>query len=572
MTTKPAKDTIYLEADDEITVIIDRVVSAKSKVVALVLPKRASVFQSAVNMKLLKKSADHAKKHLVLISSEQSINAIASVAGVYIARSLTSKPEIPSTPKRSYGTTTIAAEELEPTTLNTSKQVESATTEIPETIASQKTVKSIEEDVITMDASEPTDDKKADSAADETKSEKPKRAKRALKIPDFTSFRTKLTIACLLVAFLIGGWVYGFVIAPRAVVTISVNTSRTSVSYQFTASAAAESLDAEKRVVPAKVAEVTKESNAKVPATGQKNVGKKASGTVAVTNCSAATYNIAAGDVFTSGGVSFVAVEGTSIPKSSYSFTVSGFECDKNGQDTVTVEASNPGAVANLGAGNYSISGSPTNVTAKGSAMSGGTDEVKTVVSADDIKNATAQLKGSTSAEASTDLKAQLEDEGLMVLDQTLEEGEPIVKNSPAEGAEASELTVTQTVVYKMVGVKADDLKSILNAQLGKQLETQQNTKSIRDDGFSSSTLRVINKVSTGEQIVELQTVATLGDTFNVAAIAQQAAGKPRGEIQKMLENRESVQSVDVSYSPAWVTTTPKKADKISIEIKENEQ
>ena len=56
------KDTIYIDVDDEITAIIDKVITSKHKIVALVLPKRAVVLQSIVNMKLLKRTADEAKK------------------------------------------------------------------------------------------------------------------------------------------------------------------------------------------------------------------------------------------------------------------------------------------------------------------------------------------------------------------------------------------------------------------------------------------------------------------------------------------------------------------------------
>jgi hypothetical protein len=64
------KDTIYIDVDDEITTVIDKVLSSKSKIVALVLPKRAAVFQSIVNMKLLKLKTDNAGKNLVLITTE----------------------------------------------------------------------------------------------------------------------------------------------------------------------------------------------------------------------------------------------------------------------------------------------------------------------------------------------------------------------------------------------------------------------------------------------------------------------------------------------------------------------
>src|SRR3954469_9923983 len=92
------KDTIYIDIDDEITGIIDKVKVSDNKVVALVLPKRASVFQSIVNMKLLKRAADSSGKSLVLITSEAGLLPLAGAAGIHVAKSLTSKPEIPAGP------------------------------------------------------------------------------------------------------------------------------------------------------------------------------------------------------------------------------------------------------------------------------------------------------------------------------------------------------------------------------------------------------------------------------------------------------------------------------------------
>src|ERR1700712_4403491 len=93
------KDTIYIDIDDEITGIIDKLQASNGKVVALVLPKRAAVFQSIVNMKLLKRSADNEKKNLVLITSEAGLLPLAGAAGVHVAKTLTSKPVIPTGPQ-----------------------------------------------------------------------------------------------------------------------------------------------------------------------------------------------------------------------------------------------------------------------------------------------------------------------------------------------------------------------------------------------------------------------------------------------------------------------------------------
>src|SRR5579875_3708442 len=98
MASSSDKDTIYVDIDDEITGIIDKVKASKSKLVALVLPKRASVFQSIVNMKLLKRAADSGKKNIVLITSEAGLLPLAGAAGIHVAKTLNSKPEIPLGP------------------------------------------------------------------------------------------------------------------------------------------------------------------------------------------------------------------------------------------------------------------------------------------------------------------------------------------------------------------------------------------------------------------------------------------------------------------------------------------
>src|SRR6266404_1395798 len=95
---KPSKEVIYVDVDDEITGIIDKVENAGSKVVALVLPKRAATLQSIVNMKLLKRSADSADKNVVLITSEAALLPLAGAAGLHVAKNLQSAPEVPEAP------------------------------------------------------------------------------------------------------------------------------------------------------------------------------------------------------------------------------------------------------------------------------------------------------------------------------------------------------------------------------------------------------------------------------------------------------------------------------------------
>ena len=89
------KDVIYIDGDDDITAIIGKVKASKEKVVALVPPKRIGVLQSAVNLRLLQRAAGSGQKHLVLITNNQALMALAASAKLPVAKNAQSKPEIP---------------------------------------------------------------------------------------------------------------------------------------------------------------------------------------------------------------------------------------------------------------------------------------------------------------------------------------------------------------------------------------------------------------------------------------------------------------------------------------------
>jgi hypothetical protein len=92
------KDVIYIDVEDDITTIVGKIKASKEKIVAIVPPARYGVFQSAVNMRLLKRTADAAKKHLVIISNSSALAALAASANIPVAKNLQTKPEIAEIP------------------------------------------------------------------------------------------------------------------------------------------------------------------------------------------------------------------------------------------------------------------------------------------------------------------------------------------------------------------------------------------------------------------------------------------------------------------------------------------
>ena len=88
------KDVLYIDVEDDITAIIGKVKASKSKIVALVPPKRTGVLQSAVNLRLLARTADNEDKRLVLITGNAALTHLAAAAKIPVAKNLQSRPEV----------------------------------------------------------------------------------------------------------------------------------------------------------------------------------------------------------------------------------------------------------------------------------------------------------------------------------------------------------------------------------------------------------------------------------------------------------------------------------------------
>ncbi|MBI5152443.1 hypothetical protein HZA39_02825 [Candidatus Peregrinibacteria bacterium] len=68
----PAKKILYAELDDEVTTVFDRVQSTKIDDIYIVVPKQAVLFQSLVNLKILKKKVEDLGKKMSVITNDQS--------------------------------------------------------------------------------------------------------------------------------------------------------------------------------------------------------------------------------------------------------------------------------------------------------------------------------------------------------------------------------------------------------------------------------------------------------------------------------------------------------------------
>ncbi len=553
------KDTIYIDIDDEITSIIDKVQASKEKIVALVLPKRATMLQSIVNMKLLKRSADTAKKKVVLITSEHSLLPLAGAVGLHTARTLQSKPAIPPAPDTAgmAADQAITAAELPPAEpdLDKSKPVgelaagTAAAAELPP------------EETIEVD-NRPADKTTAAAATGA------KKAKKKFKIPDFKKFRTRLILAITAVILLIAGWVWGFIIAPRADIVVTTDTTSHDVNFEFTASTGAEEADLENLVARAKLLEIEKSEIGKAPATGEKDVGEKASGevTLELVNCSSSQVSIPAGTAITTGNLSYVTEASVTLQSIEIGGQCRNEDFPNISTETVEVTAAKAGDQYNVASGRtFSVAGYSSVSGTNAAAMTGGTSKIVKVVSEDDVAAAQARIAEAV-GNVNQELRDQLQQDGYKPLPETETSSKPDVSVSPAVGEEASEVTVTSVVVYSMYGLSEEDANKLIEETIKEDIDTEK--QSLLDTGLGDAVIRVTERPSDDVLNISLQTLAYAGPEFDLEALRQEFAGQKRSEIESSLTARPGVIDVSIDYSPFWVYSTPRSAKKIHLTIK----
>lgn len=550
-----AKDIIYIDPEDEITGIINKLESSKDKVVALVLPKHCSVFLSSINMKLIKKSAESFKKNLVLITSDSSILPLAGLAGIHVAKSLNSKPSLPAKHEATKAEAVVDSYELESF---------DETNEKPVATKAEKTTDKTDnpEEVIELDNSEKSSDKTI------TVTEAVKK-NRKLKVPDFSSFRIKVFLAIFAFLAITVGWFLAYIILPKAIITIKTDASTVESRTVLLASTGAKTVDKAANIVPATQKDVKKTDVEKVTATGKKDKGTKASGNVRFYNCniddklSDTTRTVPAGTTITdSSNHNFVTQEDVAVPPSGFA----GGSCkfDKASVAVMAI-AANAGGEYNLSARNYNVAGFST-ITAKDSdGMGGGTSSIVTVIANEDIESAKQKLANRSKSAAIDELNKQLSAANLLPILETFNDPGPTTTTSAAVGAEASDVTVTSVTTYSMLGVSASDLKSMVEAGITKQITDSK--QKILDNGLSAKKLSVIEKKSIGEQKLNIETTAVIGPDIDKNAVAKETAGKRRGDIQTLLSSRAGIKDVTVKYTPFWVFQTPKSASKIVVNI-----
>ena len=125
--TVSSRKIFYCEIDDEVTMIFDRVKSTKLKDIYLVVPRQATIFQSLVNLKILKRKIEEAGKKIHIITDDVNGVHLTHQAGIPVYERLETqggyvpKPEDEKMKITPLKATVNAVEDEAPTRLSEKK-------------------------------------------------------------------------------------------------------------------------------------------------------------------------------------------------------------------------------------------------------------------------------------------------------------------------------------------------------------------------------------------------------------------------------------------------------------------
>lgn len=538
----PQKDIIYVDVEDDITAIIGKLKAADHKIVALVPPKRVGVLQSAVNLRLLARAAEQSEKVLVIITSNQALSTLAAAAKIPIAKNLQSKPEMGE----------IAALDID----DGEEVIDGAQLPIGEH-AKQAGVD--DSDIVAASA--------LGAAAIQKVATTDSASKKSPRVPNFDTFRKKFFLIGLAVVGVIAFLVWAIAFAPHARVILSTRTIDATVNQQVTLGASAET-SATNETIKAERKTLSEEITIDFEATGEKEVGDKATGAVNFSTSSPTGRTVLAGTTLeSSSGLSFVVASDVVIPAATLSFACGGI-CPGEAEGSVT--AAEPGAKYNGASGE--LSGEPASVSAEfAAATSGGTDKTVPAVTKADIDKARGQIGKETDEDASKQkLNSQFGD-GFTVLDESFTASTRDVNSNIADGGEApsGKAQLTGEVVYTIFAVADSELSAYLEAAVALQLDDPE-TQKVYDTGADEATFSDVDAAGQGLSAT-LSATGAIGPKIDDEQVREIAAGKNYGEIQAALQGINGVESVDTKFSPFWVSRAPSDTTKISVEFKLNE-
>lgn len=543
---------LNIEKNEAVADLIERILEVEDQEVVLVVPKSSRLVDSPSNFRLIAREAGVLAKNISIQSVDQEVLAQARAAGLTASHPLFDDPSKAGDGQsfsdiRPRGAKSRAGMEKklkvnvepepEPEPEEEEEEVVEVSTETEEDLYEEETIDKDDMDEERYDTLEP-------------------RSNRGRKI----------LVWGLLVLLLIGGgmWLTAYAFG-KATVDITFNESPWTHSGTVTASVLAKNLDTSTATIPAEMVEQPQNlSPRSFPATGRTTGGQKARGTITIVNAHGAeSQELVATTRFTTpDGKIYRLDNGTIVP---------GATVDADGKVTasssikaaVTADQSgsdyNVGAVAHLNIPGFQ--GTPKYTGFYGilsEGTSGGSSTGGAAASAEDIRNAKAQMASALNSAFQTTFLASVPDD-LKVLPEALVFSTTTFSIGPVDGQ--SQFSVTPASILRAFEFREADVVAFLNAKA----QAENSGKELQDLKITYTNVKP--DFAKKQMTFTVQAEGVLAPQFDPVSFVAGISGKSQNEAREAIQLLPELAAAKVSLWPSWLWALPKDSSDITVNV-----
>jgi hypothetical protein len=336
----------------------------------------------------------------------------------------------------------------------------------------------------------------------------------------------------LLLSFL--AWYFFFI---KAEVVLSVKPRIEDFTQRVLFSTSKPS-DFEANIIRGEFAEAEVSGSTSKAATGKKETGDKAKGTVTIFNSTDSTVTFPAKTTITSSNnLKFLTLDRVTVASQSGSV----FEAKTPGKANVNVEADTFGTEYNLPSGTkFEIGSNPLIAAKNDNAFSGGTKKELTVVSQKDLDTLEEDLIKKLSEEAKTQVLNKVEG-GKQILPEFADTAVEDPKFDKDVGDEAGSINLSGTVSYRALLFNRSDLLDYAD-------------KLAPDSSINRDNIKIdfknIEAINNSEIEADLAIEARILPKFDENDIKNKISRKSFKEAEKILLSLQDIVNVTINFSP----------------------
>jgi len=502
--------TIYISSEEELSSVLEKIARNKVPRIFLIIPKKALLFQSPINLRILKEEADKNEIQLTIVTSDQAGQLLAKRIDIDCCETL----------------------------LRNKNNTESSAKRKPQIWMSKKD--------------------KPLSRGREENNETSAEGKSHLKknILFFASISGILSVLFFIFTFL-----------PSANVFISANANTFQKNIEFYASARTSDFNEQAKEIPGKIIESSKEIFQEFSATGERAIEKYSQGEIEISNewdSSSQTF-VKGTTVVSESGKLFSITKTVVVP----GFIRSG-GADVIGKAKVAIIAKKPGAEFNISQQKFFIKNfEGTNkyekISAKSlRALSGGEIGSETIVTQADIDKADKVMALMLENELSKNFNNELPSNELLV-EKSMKSQILNLKFNVKAGDAAKQFNVKATLIKKFWVVNKEILekvaKDIIIAETG-----------FNDFEIDSQEVKIefLDNIKDDVCKIKANIEGKILKSVSLGEIEGKILGKDEFEAKKILSSLSSVKEISIKFWPFWAKKIPKNEDKVNVFLDRN--